>query len=93
MSTTPSWIHVLRVERNQWIRVLFLVVVVIGLVAFQIRRHKKMKDERHRYEWDHFKETREIEDSTGHSALIKELERRETGDGDSSEAQQLRESR
>ena len=70
-----------------------LLVVVIGLVAFQIRRHKKMKDERHRYEWDHFKETREIEDSTGHSALIKELERRETGDGDSSEAQQLRESR
>ena len=73
-----------------------LVVVVIGLVAFQIRRHKKMKDERHRYEWDHFKETgeiEEIEDSTDHPALMKELERRETGDGDSSEAEQLRESR
>ena len=70
-----------------------LVVVVIGLVAFQIRRHKKTKDERHRYEWDHFKETGEIEDSTDHPALMKELERRETGDGDSSEAQQRRESR
>ena len=59
-----------------------LVVVVIGLVAFQIRRHKKMKEERHRYEWDHFKETGEIEDSTDHPALMKELERRETGDSD-----------
>ena len=42
---------------------------------------------------DHFKETGEIEDFTDHPELMKELERRETGDGDSSEAQQLRESR
>ena len=75
------------------IEYLLQVVVVIGLVAFQIRRHKKMKDERQRYESDHFKETGEIEDSTDHPALMKELERRETGDGDSSEAQHLRESR